>query len=194
MTGTEPTPEPARRDVFVLAAGAVVAAGAALALWPFLDQMNPPAGSSAPDAVEIDLGPIRPGQMITVAWRGLPVFVRHRTAEEVAAARAVDVAGLPDTRARNAALPEAAVASDANRTTAGHEQWLVVVGVCTHMNCKLIESPGRDAADGAVGFVCPCHAARFDRSGRVVSGPARTNLTIPPYRFVGSGRLRIGAA
>jgi ubiquinol-cytochrome c reductase iron-sulfur subunit len=126
-----------------------------------------------------------------VSWRGQPVIVRHRTDEEVRRARAVALEELPDRLARNAGLPGNALASDDNRTLPGHAQWLVVIGVCTHLGCLL--RPADTASHGPdEGWFCPCHAARFDLSGRVRAGPARTNLAVPPYRFVTPTWISIG--
>ncbi len=127
-----------------------------------------------------------------VRWRGLPVFVRHRTPVEIEAARTVSIAELPDPLARNANLPAAARASDDNRTAEGHRDWLVVVGLCTHLNCLLKDSASMGRNEASESWFCPCHAARFDSSGRVRGGPARTNLPVPPLRFEGRTTLVIG--
>jgi ubiquinol-cytochrome c reductase iron-sulfur subunit len=179
---------PTRRDFLFVATGSMAAVGGALATWPLIAQMNPAAGIT-PGTVLVDLAPIRPGQAIMVAWRGQPVVIRHRTPDEIALARNTAPNDLPDPYARNAALPEKAPATDANRTIARQPQWLVVIGRCTHLGCLLI---GRDLPDGVEGWFCPCHAARFDLSGRVRGGPARTNLEVPPWRFVGANRIEIG--
>jgi len=182
--------QPTRRDFLFVATGAMAAVGGALATWPLIDQMNPAAGTEL-GSVLVDLAPIRPGQAITVAWRGQPVVIRHRTPDEVARARATALDGLPDPYARNAALAANAPATDANRTIARQPQWLVVVGRCTHLGCLLRH---RDFPAGVDGWFCPCHAARFDLSGWVRGGPARTNLAVPPWRFVAANRIEIGRA
>ena len=153
--------------------------------------MNPHKGTSPPETRDVDLGLIEPGQMKTIAWRGLPVAIRSRTPDEVRGARNVTMSELPDALARNEALPKNAPASDANRTKAGHEQWLVVVSLCTHLGCRLTRT-GREALTTSEGWFCPCHAARFDLSGRVRGGPARTNLPGPRYEFVSPTKIRIG--
>ena len=191
MPGTQQREKSSRRDFIVLAAGAMVAAGGTVSLWPFIDQMNPGAGQVPRDAVEVDLAPIKVGQMITVSWNGQPVLVRHRTATEIAKSRTIAVTALQDRFARNEALPERAHATDQNRTLVDHAQWLVVIGLCPHLACRLIEAAGAEV-EGSVGFFCPCHAARFDHAGRVLSGPAQTNLPVPPYRFISGNRIRIG--
>jgi ubiquinol-cytochrome c reductase iron-sulfur subunit len=179
--------QPTRRDFLTIVTGSFGAVGGATTLWPLIDQMNPNPGSPA-GTVVVDLAPILPGQAITVAWRSQPVVIRHRTPDEIALARAVAAAGLPDPYARNAALPELASATDANRTR-GRPEWLVVVAVCTHLGCGLKPA---DIVGRGEGWFCPCHAAQFDLSGRVRSGPARTNLPVPPYRFVTRNAIEIG--
>jgi ubiquinol-cytochrome c reductase iron-sulfur subunit len=183
---------PTRRDFLSVFTASFAAAGAAAAVWPLVDQMNPNPGTPR-GSIFVDLAPIAPGQAITVSWRGQPVFVRHRTPDEIARARSVALDRLPDPYARNAALSAHADASDANRTLAQRPEWLVVVGICTHLGCKL-GSGDAGTADGDVAWLCPCHAARFDSSGRVRSGPARTNLPVPPYRFVTRTQIEIGRA
>ena len=123
--------EPNRRDFIVIAAQAFAGVGAALALWPFISQMNPDASTQALASIDVDLAPIKEGQAITVSWRGKPVFIRNRTAEEVKKALEVPLADLSDKSARNDAIPEKASAVDTNRTKKGKENWLVLVGICT---------------------------------------------------------------
>jgi ubiquinol-cytochrome c reductase iron-sulfur subunit len=183
-------PAPTRRDFVCLSAGAFVAVGSGAALWPLIHQMNPHPGTPAPERCSVDLAPIEPGQAVTVAWRGQPVVVRRRTREEIARARSVHASALIDRYARNAALPARAPASDENRTL--HPEWLVVIGLCTHMGCVLSLRGQSPHGSDAEGWFCPCHAARFDLAGRVTDGPARTNLPVPPYRFVAVGRIEIG--
>lgn len=184
--------EPARRDFLVLAAGAFAAVGAAAALWPFIDQMNPDAGAEAQASIEVDLAPVAEGQAITVLWRGKPVFIRNRTKEEIAAAANVDIADLPDGEARNDALPANSPATDQNRVKAGHENWMVLVGICTHLGCvPKGQRPGDDK--GAYGgWFCPCHGSHYDTSGRIRRGPAPRNLEVPPYEFVSATKIKIG--
>lgn len=129
---------------------------------------------------------------MTVRWRNAPIMIRHRTPEEVRMARSVRASELPDRLARNDALAKNAPAEDGNRTKEGHAKWLVVVGVCTYMSCLLKAQDAAATLTTGEGWVCPCHAARFDLSGRVASGPARTNLPVPPYTFLSATRLRIG--
>ena len=192
MAGRVESSQPCRRDFIVQAAGAFAAVGGAVALWPSVDQMNPHRGTPPPEVTDVDLAPIQPGQSITVLWRGSPIFIRNRTREEVQEARSVSLSHLPDPLARNAALPARTPADDRNRTTAGQENWLVVVGLCTHLGCILKSSEQAGRRDAEEAWFCPCHAARFDVSGRVRGGPALTNLPVPRYQFLTPTKIRIG--
>jgi ubiquinol-cytochrome c reductase iron-sulfur subunit len=186
------TSPPTRRDFLSVSAGAFLTAGGTFAAWPFIDQMNPNPSTPPIETRLVDLAPIAPGQTITVAWRGQPIFVRHRTTSEIERARNVAVGDLPDPYARNSALPVNARASDINRTIAGRSEWLVVVGLCTHLGCRLQPLHAVEPSDTGQGWFCPCHAARFDLAGRVRAGPATTNLPVPPYRFVTTSKIEIG--
>src|SRR5262245_43895922 len=135
MTDPGATALPARRDFIVQAASAFVGVGSAVSLWPFIDQMNPNGATPRPQVTDVDLAPVEPGQMIQVAWRGQPIFIRHRMREEVELARGTPLGNLPDRFARNAMLPAGTPATDDNRTKDGHASWLVVVGLCTHLGC-----------------------------------------------------------
>lgn len=181
-----------RRDFLVVAANAFLLVGGAAALWPFVAQMNPDAGALALATAEIDLTPVQPGQAITVLWRGKPVFVRNRTPQEIDAARAVDVAALRDGKAENAALPPDAPATDGNRVKEGHDNWLVLVGVCTHLGCIPKGQALGDSRGDFGGWFCPCHGSHYDTSGRVRKGPAPRNLAVPPYAFVSDSKIKIG--
>jgi len=168
--------EPTRRDFLYIATGAVAAFGTAAALVPLIAQMNPDASTVAAGApVEIDLAPITAGQIIKVFWRSQPIFISHRTQKEIDEARAVDVNSLRDPQ------------SDEARVKSGHDQWLVVVGICTHLGC--IPLPHEGAYDG---WFCPCHGSQYDSSGRIRQGPAPLNLAIPPYLFLSDSKIRIG--
>jgi ubiquinol-cytochrome c reductase iron-sulfur subunit len=184
--------EPNRRDFIVIAAQAFAAVGAAVALWPFVHQMNPDASTQAMASTEVDLSPVKPGQAITVTWRGKPVFIRNRTEDEVKAARAVKVAQLDDKSARNAALPEGARATDENRTKAGKENWLVLVGICTHLGCIPKGQSMTDQKGEYGGWFCPCHGSHYDTAGRIRKGPAPRNLDVPPYEFLSDTQIKIG--
>jgi ubiquinol-cytochrome c reductase iron-sulfur subunit len=168
--------EPTRRDFLYVATGAVAAVGAAAAAWPFVAQMNPDASTVAAGVpIEVDLGPVAEGQAIKVFWRGKPIYISHRTKKEIEEAKKVDTKTLPD--------PEA----DDKRVKAGHEQWLVVVGICTHLGCIPMSRQGEYD-----GFFCPCHGSSYDTSGRIRKGPAPSNLPVPPYEFLADTKIRIG--
>lgn len=181
-----------RRDFVTVSAGAFVGVGAILAAWPLIDQMNPNPGTPRPETVTVDLDPIRPGQTLSVRWKGWPIVILNRTAAQIAMSRSVAIDALPDRLARNANLPADAPAFDANRADRSNANWLVVIAVCTHMGCRLnarSESGGQGPDEA---WVCPCHASRFDFAGRVRSGPARTNLPVPPYQLIDRNRVIIG--
>lgn len=165
-----------RRDFIVLTASGMAAVGAAAAVWPLIDSMNPAADVLALSSVEIDLTPIAEGQSITVMWRGKPVFIRNRTAAEIEEAQGVDLGSLPDPQA------------DAERVHAGREQWLVMLGVCTHLGCV----PLGNRAGDYDGWFCPCHGSHYDTSGRIRKGPAPTNLVVPEYEFLNDNRIKLG--
>ncbi len=186
------TEDPNRRDFLVVAGNAFAAVGGAALLWPFISQMNPDASAKALASIEIDLAPIQEGQAITVLWRGKPVFIRNRTADERAKATADDKAALKDHLARNLALPDADPATDANRVKAGHEQWLVLVGVCTHLGCVPKGQSLGDQRGEFGGWFCACHGSQYDTSGRIRKGPAPRNLDVPPYAFVSDTKIKIG--
>jgi ubiquinol-cytochrome c reductase iron-sulfur subunit len=168
-------PKPSRRDFIYVATGAVTAVGVAGAVWPLIDQMNPDASVQALASIEFDLSGIEQGQSVTIRWRGLPVFVRHRTTAEIEEARAVPLNELKD--------PE----SDEERTKPGHEQWLIMIATCTHLGCIPVGESGDFG-----GWACPCHGSQFDTAGRIRVGPAPTNLVLPPYEFVSDTLVQIG--
>ena len=172
MTSAEPT----RRDFLYIATGTVAAVGAAAVAWPLITQMNPDASTIAAGVpIEVDLGPIAEGQVIKVFWRSKPIFISHRSKKEIQEAQQVDVASLKD--------PEA----DSKRVKEGHDQWLVVIGICTHLGCIPLAHQGNYD-----GWFCPCHGSQYDSSGRIRQGPAPANLPVPPYAFVSDSKIRIG--
>ena len=179
-----------RRDFLEVAGYAFAAVGGAFALWPMINQMNPDASTQALASVEIDLTPVKEGQAITVMWRGKPVFIRNRTPKEIEAARAVKLADLPDAQSRNADK-EKANAADENRVQKGNEQWLVLVGVCTHLGCIPKGQAVVDTRGDYGGYFCPCHGSHYDTAGRIRKGPAPRNLDVPHYEFAGT-KLKIG--
>ena len=165
--------EPNRRAFLHLTTGAFAAIGAANVAWPLIDQMNPDASMRALASIEIDLDTVEVGQSLTVTWRGKPVFIRRRTQQEILDAENVSLDALPD--------PEA------DKTRAENPEWLVMIGVCTHLGCVPLGQAGEFN-----GWFCPCHGSHYDTSGRIRKGPAPKNLEIPPYQFVSDSRIKIG--
>ena len=174
MTATDSS-DPTRRDFIYIATGAMAAVGAAAVIWPFVDQMNPDASVLALASTEFDLAGVEEGASVTIKWRGSPVFVRHRTAAEIEEARAVPMGDLKDPQ------------SDEDRVKEGHDQYLVMVALCTHLGCV----PVGDAGEFG-GWFCPCHGSEYDTSGRIRKGPAPKNLVIPPYQFLSDTVIQIG--
>jgi ubiquinol-cytochrome c reductase iron-sulfur subunit len=164
---------PSRRDFMMITTGAVAAVGVAAVAWPLIDQMNPDASTLALASTEVDLSQVAEGQILTVKWRGGPVFVRHRTPKEIKAAEDVNVSELrdPQTDAQRVKKPE----------------WLIVIGVCTHLGCVPIGHEGPFE-----GWLCPCHGSVYDTSGRIRQGPAPLNLFVPEYSFLGDTKVKIG--
>ncbi len=179
-----------RRDFLYVASGAMGAVGAAAALWPFIDQMNPSAAALALASIEADISAIVPGQQVVVKWRGHPLFLRRRTPAEIDAAKAVDVASLPDPLANNDALPDSAPATDANRAI--KPDMLVLIGVCTHLGCTpTVSTPSAPQGDYG-GWLCHCHGSQYDTAGRIRKGPAPRNLEVPPYSYLSNTRIKVG--
>jgi ubiquinol-cytochrome c reductase iron-sulfur subunit len=186
-TDTAHEPEPTRRDFLYIATGAVGVVGAALVAWPLVDQMNPDKAALALATIEVDVASIQPGQSLTVKWRGKPVFIRNRTDKEIAEAKAVPLSDLKDPVARNDNLAPDATAADDNRAAAGKENWLIMVGVCTHLGCVPL---GQQGIYG--GWFCPCHGSQYDTAGRIRQGPAPENLAVPKFEFISDTTVRIG--
>ena len=186
MSANEAT-EHNRRDFLYIATGAVGVVGAALVAWPLVDQMNPDKAALALATIEVDVSSIEPGQSLTVKWRGKPVFIRNRTEKEVAEAKATPLSDLKDQLARNDNLAAGASAADDNRAAAGKENWLVMVGICTHLGCVPL---GQQGPYG--GWFCPCHGSAYDTAGRIRQGPAPENLHVPKYEFISDAQIRIG--
>jgi len=168
--------EPTRRDFLYISTAALAAVATVAAVIPLIDQMNPDASTIAAGApIEVDLTPIAEGQVIKVFWRGKPIFISHRTKKEIEEARDVNVASLPDPQA------------DQARVKPGHDQWLVLIGICTHLGCIPLAHQG-----DFDGWFCPCHGSQYDSSGRVRRGPAPANLALPPYTFLSDSKIQIG--
>jgi ubiquinol-cytochrome c reductase iron-sulfur subunit len=167
-----------RRDFLILAAGAFSGLGAAAALWPFINSMNPAADTLAMASIETDLAPIQVGMRIKVMWRGKPVFIDRRTPEEIEKARAVNIDTLPD--------PE----KDQDRDK--KPDWLVLVGISTHLGCVPLGTAATEPRGDFGGWFCPCHGSQYDTSGRIRKGPAPKNLVVPNYQFLTDTTIRIG--
>ena len=162
-----------RRDFIFTASYALGAVGVGAVVWPLIDQMNPDASVKALASTEVDVSGVERGQSITVLWRGKPVFIRRRTDEEIAKAKNVKLEDLPH--------PE----TDEDR--AKNPEWLVMLGVCTHLGCVPLGDKGEYG-----GWFCPCHGSHYDTSGRIRKGPAPTNMEVPKYEFVNSNTIKIG--
>lgn len=167
-----------RRDFLYIATGAMTAVGSGAAVWPLIDQMNPAADTLALASIEVDISNIDKGESITVQWRGKPVFIRHRTQEEIDAAQADDNIDLRQ--------PEA----DSSRVL--RSEWLVMVGVCTHLGCIPLGQKITEIRGDWNGWFCPCHGSHYDTSGRIRKGPAPENLEIPSYEFLSDTLIKIG--
>jgi ubiquinol-cytochrome c reductase iron-sulfur subunit len=185
-----------KRDFLYIATGAVGAVGAALTAWPFIHQMNPDASVKALASIEVDLASIAEGQEVTIKWRGNPVIIRHRTAKEIEAAKAVALADLKDPIARSGNVKDGDAATDDNRTLPGKENFLVMMGVCTHLGCVPQGNQGDfGVVEGSAkhgGWFCPCHGSHYDTAGRIRKGPAPENLPVPQYQFISDTKIKIG--
>jgi ubiquinol-cytochrome c reductase iron-sulfur subunit len=179
--------EGTRRDFLYYATAGAGAVTAGAAVWPLVNQMNPSADVQALSSIRVDVSGVEEGTQLTVKWLGKPVFIRHRTAEEIAAANDVDVTTLPDPIARNENIGADEPAVDANRTLDEGETWLVMMGVCTHLGCV----PLGDAGDFG-GWFCPCHGSHYDTAGRIRKGPAPRNLPVPVARFDDESTIVLG--
>lgn len=171
--------EPSRRDFLFMTAGAMGAVAAGSVVWPFIDQLNPAADTKALSTTEADISSVAEGQAITVMWRGKPVFIRHRTAAEIEEAKKVDVSSLRDKQSDN----------DRFKTK---PEWLVVIGVCTHLGCVPLGQKTGEMRGDYNGWFCPCHGSAYDTSGRIRKGPAPKNLEVPTYSFISDTVIRIG--
>jgi ubiquinol-cytochrome c reductase iron-sulfur subunit len=168
-----------RRDFLYLATGAVGAVGVASVIWPFVAQLGPDASARAAGApLDVDLSQIPEGQSITLKWRGTPIFVRHRSAKEIAEALADDGKGLPD--------PQKDMDRVGKFDSKAQSKWLVVQGSCTHLGCIPVKNSG-----DYNGWYCPCHGSHYDTSGRIRKGPAPKNLVVPEFSFVSATSIRI---
>jgi ubiquinol-cytochrome c reductase iron-sulfur subunit len=173
---TDGPADPGRRDFIHIAAAAATLGGVAAVAWPLIDQMNPAADTLAVASIEFDMAKVAAGQQVEIIWRKQPVFIRHRTPQEIAKARA-------DDHASDLKDPE----TDASRVKAGHEEWLVVLASCTHLGCVPTFAQGEYG-----GWLCPCHGSQYDTSARIRKGPAPKNLVVPDYAFIGPTKVKIG--
>lgn len=182
--------EPSRRDfIHLMAGGAAAAAGLGIAI-PIVHQMNPDASVRALATKEVDIGAVEVGSGIKVMWQGKPVFVRRRTQKEIEEARATPLGDLKDKASRNENLTGSEDATDENRVI--QEEWMVVVGICTHLGCVPLGTQEGDSRGDYGGWFCPCHGSHYDTSGRIRKGPAPDNLDVPPYSFLTDTTIRIG--
>ncbi|MGI3170151.1 ubiquinol-cytochrome c reductase iron-sulfur subunit [Pseudooceanicola sp. C21-150M6] len=184
--------EGTRRDFLYYATAGAGAVATGAAVWPLVNQMNPSADVQALSSIRVDVSGIAQGTQLTVKWRGKPVFIRRRTQEEIDAANQVEMSQLVDTDARNENIDAGSQATDANRTLAPEgsdsEEWLVMMGVCTHLGCV----PLGNASGDFGGWFCPCHGSHYDTAGRIRKGPAPQNLHIPLARFDGETEIVLG--
>lgn len=176
-----------RRDFLYYATGGAGAIATGAAVWPLVNQMNPSADVRALSSIRVDVADVEPGTQITVKWLGKPVFIRRRTEEEIAEARSVSLDELPDAIARNDNFNTPLPATDENRALSEDGEWLVMMGVCTHLGCV----PLGDAGDFH-GWFCPCHGSHYDTSGRIRKGPAPENLPVPLAVFEDDTTIKLG--
>jgi len=180
--------EPTRRDFLYLTTGMTAVVGAGAVAWPFIDQMRPDASTLAQASIDVNVSAIEPGMSLTVKWRGKPVFIRNRTDQEVQEAKETPLSELKDPIARNENLKSDATATDLDRSAGeGKENWIVMLGVCTHLGCVPLGQAGEYG-----GWFCPCHGSVYDTAGRIRKGPAPENLHIPPYAFSSDDVISIG--
>ena len=167
-----------RRDFIVVASYAMAGIGAAAVAWPLIDQMNPAADTLALASIEVDISKIDIGQSITVKWRGKPVFIRHRTEDEINTAQSVELSQLKDPQL------------DVDRVS--NPKYLVMIGVCTHLGCVPLGQKTGEIKGEYDGWFCPCHGSHYDTSGRIRKGPAPINMEIPEYVFLNDNTIKIG--
>jgi ubiquinol-cytochrome c reductase iron-sulfur subunit len=167
-----------RRDFLTLTASALGVVGLASAIWPFIDSLNPAKDTLALSTTDVDLSPVQVGQRLTVAWQGKPVFIDHRPPAEIKAAQDVDISTLRDPQ------------KDSDRVK--KPEWLIVVGVCTHLGCIPLGQKQGDDRGPFGGWFCPCHGSIYDTSARIRQGPAPLNLLVPPYKFTSDTAITIG--
>ena len=175
-----------RRDFLYVATAAAGTVTVGATIWPLINQMNPSADVQALASIDVDVAGLEPGSQLTVKWLGKPVFIRRRTQEEINAARSIDISSLPDQSSGNANIDDSD-ASDQNRTIDQKGEWLVMIGVCTHLGCVPLGNAGEFG-----GWFCPCHGSHYDTAGRIRKGPAPRNLDVPIAKFVDDDIIRLG--
>ena len=180
-------PSGTRRDFLYYATGGAAAVAAGAAVWPLVNQMNPSADVQALASIFVDVSAVEVGTQLTVKYLGKPVFIRRRSEEEITAARAVALTDLVDASSENNNKPNTD-ASDANRAMDEAGEWLVMVGVCTHLGCVPIGDQSGDFG----GWYCPCHGSHYDSAGRIRKGPAPRNLPIPLAAFEDATTIKLG--
>lgn len=169
-----------RRDFINIAAVSAAGVGATVAALPLIHQMNPSADVLALASIEIDLSAIQPGQAIKTIFRKQPLFIRHLTPKEVAEANSANAGDLRDPQ------------SLADRTKPGKSQWLITMGVCTHLGCVPLGAASGEVKGEYGGYFCPCHGSHYDTAGRIRKGPAPTNLEVPEYAFTSDTVVQVG--
>ena len=180
--------EGTRRDFLYYATAGAGAVAAGAAIWPLVNQMNPSADVQAMSSIRVDVSGVETGTQITVKFLGKPVFIRRRTETEIEEGRAVEMSELVDTNARNVNKSADAPATDENRTMDEAGEWLVMMGVCTHLGCVPL---GNNSGDYD-GWFCPCHGSHYDTAGRIRKGPAPENLPVPVAEFVDETTIKLG--
>jgi ubiquinol-cytochrome c reductase iron-sulfur subunit len=178
--GGELLENPRRRDYLTYAAVSVAAVGAGIVVLPLVNSMNPDAATLAQSSTEVDLAAIEPGQAVKVSFRKQPLFVRNLTPAEIAAADAVPVSSLRDPQTLE------------QRTLEGHTNWLITLGVCTHLGCVPLGAGEGENRGPFGGYFCPCHGSAYDTAGRIRQGPAPKNLEVPKYAFTSPTVVVVG--
>jgi ubiquinol-cytochrome c reductase iron-sulfur subunit len=179
-----------RREFLYLAAGAIGAVGAAGVAWELINSMNPATDTLALSSIDVNIANIAEGMGVVYMWQGKPIFIRHRTAQEISEAENVKLSDLLDPVTTGADGSVLGPANDKDRVK--KSPWLILVGICTHLGCIPLGNKPTDMRGEWGGYFCPCHGSQYDTSGRVRHGPAPANLAIPPYNFTSDTVVRVG--